>query len=927
MIHLIFEDIIVRWVISFDNINNERAFLDSRSRFLIASWSTIIEFFINASHKRIKITEIDKSFMFNSHLRNSTLLESFFLSKAIIQAAKHLKTLFEANLHKKRIKSLHRDLYEVICHLYSETSLSTISKQSKKDKTRAAKALKNLCESFSFEWIMNLFLIINAVKSLIKQIENFKRNLVFKAFQYKDRNISFIDNTFKETTSKTNSMSIHSVKENISNLDLSSITFEQKKELMLQKIEFFDLSTSSRISRSNKFAEFLNSRISCSSQVESSSNSENTESNESKQTRRHNFSQTRVHSKVQSTRVHTEKNLFQSSHLTNLRKLFAAQFFVLSTFISLSNEKQISKTSFSQKSKRALIELIIETTFFEEYSSNVSSIVFRQYRIQSFQELIQRNFDFLESIFLKSIKSDLERITKITVDSSSTHVNQDSLISAKSTLFESNQKESFQADFNIRSKRKKISFQFFFTTFVSLKQINSFVSSSTLFFDSLFQQFRLFFSSDFFISSTRSVFSSKLSAELNSNLDSSRIQKLNESLHSNKSSSNQAHKLNFTDFTSFTIITSAMSIFEENVSFHSVSNLTQQNIQDIVLFMFNLFAQNVQNQTQVKAIETINEAIISIVKKSSFRASNVRFFDSQLNFFYDSDDVVQVKRDLYYRDVYFFVERIKDVVIMFDVEVVRTNLSTCLRESTQMWYTEDLSDLKKKTLRTLNESADHWCNVLLKKFKKFVASTLNYLTIERYILDDVRVNRNISSFVFQMMRHAKIVNIVDLHDQLIWIYNAIVSKLIKDINSFDENITIMIFLKNLETKKNIWHRIYNRKSIISRTKFKFFYQINFIHSTNFFYDQFNQIYTSRQYLQRQFQSLESDSESRDYQKFQTSDNVYQKNKIFLKNQKNIDEYNQQIRSSNATFDQIQFSSFETQQVRNQTISAWRQNAS
>jgi hypothetical protein len=59
----------------------------------------------------------------------------------------------------------------------------------------------------------------------------------------------------------------------------------------------------------------------------------------------------------------------------------------------------------------------------------------------------------------------------------------------------------------------------------------------------------------------------------------------------------------------------------------------------------------------------------------------------------------------------------KDVVIMSNAEVVRTNLSTCLRETTQVWYTEDLSDLEKKTLRTFDDDADHWCNALLKNSK------------------------------------------------------------------------------------------------------------------------------------------------------------------------------------------------------------------
>jgi hypothetical protein len=127
-----------------------------------------------------------------------------------------------------------------------------------------------------------------------------------------------------------------------------------------------------------------------------------------------------------------------------------------------------------------------------------------------------------------------------------------------------------------------------------------------------------------------------------------------------------------------------MSTFEKNVSSSSVFYLTQQNIQEIALFMFNLFAQNVQDQTQARTTKTINETIISIAKKNVFRAFDVEFFDSQLNSSYDQDDVVQIKRDLYYKNVYLFVERVKNAVIMSETETVRTNLSTCLRESAQI---------------------------------------------------------------------------------------------------------------------------------------------------------------------------------------------------------------------------------------------------
>jgi hypothetical protein len=295
-----------------------------------------------------------------------------------------------------------------------------------------------------------------------------------------------------------------------------------------------------------------------------------------------------------------------------------------------------------------------------------------------------------------------------------------------------------------------------------------------------------------------------------------------------------------------------MSNLERNIQ-RQLFTLSQQNIQRITLFMFNLFAQNVQSQTQTKTIETttnvVTADVVTTAKKSSFRTSNVKFFDLQLNLSYESNDVVQVDRDLYYKNVYLFVKRMKDAMIMSDAKIVRINLSACLRETTQVWYIEDLSDLEKKALRTFEDDADYWCNALLKKFKKFVAFALNYLIIERYTLNDVRANRNISSFVFQIMRHAKAANIANFHDQSTWAYNVIAPELIKDIDFSDENISIMTFLKNLKTKKNIWYRIYIRKSTSSRIESEF--QTNFSNSSFFTHEQ--STYSSKQYSQRQFQ--------------------------------------------------------------------------
>ena len=100
---------------------------------------------------------------------------------------------------------------------------------------------------------------------------------------------------------------------------------------------------------------------------------------------------------------------------------------------------------------------------------------------------------------------------------------------------------------------------------------------------------------------------------------------------------------------------------------------------------------------------------------------------------------------------------------------------------------------------------------MIKKFKQFVTSTLQILSIDKYILENVRNKRNIFNFVFSVMRHVKATNISNVHDQLIWIFNAIVSELVRNINSFDERTNVTVFFNQLKNKREIWYRIYSRK--------------------------------------------------------------------------------------------------------------------
>ena len=194
--------------------------------------------------------------------------------------------------------------------------------------------------------------------------------------------------------------------------------------------------------------------------------------------------------------------------------------------------------------------------------------------------------------------------------------------------------------------------------------------------------------------------------------------------------------------------------------------------------------------------------------------------------------MIQIKRNVYYKNDYFFVKRIKNAVNMYIVEKIRFNLFSCLKKTVQIWYIENLNDFEKKIFRSLNIGVEKWFDVLIKKFKQFVFFVLQFFSSENYFLDDLRNKKNMFSFVFFIMKHAKTINIANVHNQLIWVYNAIVFELVKNINSSKKIISISIFYKQLDNKREIWFRIYFRK--FNKNSFEYEYQFFFKYQNFYF---------------------------------------------------------------------------------------------
>ena len=107
-------------------------------------------------------------------------------------------------------------------------------------------------------------------------------------------------------------------------------------------------------------------------------------------------------------------------------------------------------------------------------------------------------------------------------------------------------------------------------------------------------------------------------------------------------------------------------------------NLFRKNIQNIAIIMFVMFIQNIVGQANTPV------AVPNIQSKEYFKTIDVKFFDSKLKNFYEADDVVQVDRNVYYRNIFLFVKKIKDAVITYETKTIRVNFSICLRDTIQI---------------------------------------------------------------------------------------------------------------------------------------------------------------------------------------------------------------------------------------------------
>ena len=174
------------------------------------------------------------------------------------------------------------------------------------------------------------------------------------------------------------------------------------------------------------------------------------------------------------------------------------------------------------------------------------------------------------------------------------------------------------------------------------------------------------------------------------------------------------------------------------------------------------------------------------------RSEHIGYFDP----FFEKDkkpgaSVVNAGHHVFYRDVFVFTNRLRDLTAKHTPVVIASLTQGYLRDEALIWYTAKLSEIELIVLRTA--SLDQWCTVLINQFKKRYSKALRKLQSERYTITNTRDERSPRSYVQNIIRHAKTTNMNTLN-QLTMAWNNLAFDFRRDIPEPTTSTSINIFM-------------------------------------------------------------------------------------------------------------------------------------
>jgi hypothetical protein len=174
----------------------------------------------------------------------------------------------------------------------------------------------------------------------------------------------------------------------------------------------------------------------------------------------------------------------------------------------------------------------------------------------------------------------------------------------------------------------------------------------------------------------------------------------------------------------------------------------------------------------------------------------------------DKDDaaVKTVSNQTHYRDVLVFLDRLRDLVTLKGEELIRANIHASLRGSALAWYTSELSEFERRSIRHM-PLEEGWLLMLRQRFKMRPSQALMKLADTTFSPTDVRAGKSVRGFAQSIFRYAQAAEITSAFNQITQAWSKLSPQLRRDIPEPTPDTTITEFLGVLEAKEAIWKDI------------------------------------------------------------------------------------------------------------------------
>ncbi len=267
-------------------------------------------------------------------------------------------------------------------------------------------------------------------------------------------------------------------------------------------------------------------------------------------------------------------------------------------------------------------------------------------------------------------------------------------------------------------------------------------------------------------------------------------------------------------------------------------------IADIVAVVVRFIQMQQSISFSTTESQSINSSSAEYFKK--WTTDEIDFFDSDVE---EDDSVVNVDQHVFYKDIYAFVNRLKNMITIREDDKLRTILSQCFRGAALIWHFIELSDMKKDLLRQVNLSS--WHQTLINRFKERTSVALSFLQNNRYTLTDARSGKDSRVFAQNIFRSVKATNMNSVHNQLTIAWNNLDWRFRANILESTIITSIRKFLNQLDFMTDIWHEMIKSQNVNLSKSFRDRFQNSRRAQNNFFWLNFSFSYEYDAYSNNQ----------------------------------------------------------------------------